>query len=287
MGPAPGATAPPLPKTVLGTTGIEVTRFGLGGEGVLRTYGREAAAVALIREALDRGVTYFESARAYAGSEDYYGAAFGARRREVFFATKSHARTAKEAARHLRESLERARTDWIDLWQMHDLRTGRDLEERFGPGGAMETFERARQEGSVRFLGITGHEDPAILERAMGMARFDSVLVPVNPAEPAHLPFSRSVIPRAAERGMWVVGMKTLARGMLPRLALGGAPDRFLRYALGTEGVDLIVVGCDGVEQLRENLRAVASGAPLSADERAALEDAVAPVARELLYYKP
>ncbi|HEU5360029.1 MAG TPA: aldo/keto reductase [Candidatus Deferrimicrobiaceae bacterium] len=277
----------PLPCATLGKTGVEVSRLGLGGEGILRTFGQEKKAAALIRAALDLGITYFESARAYAGSESYYGAALGTRRKEIFLATKSHARSASGAEQHLRESLSALRTDWIDLWQIHDLRTEEDMEALFGPRGAMETFARARQDGVVRFLGITGHENPAILERGMDSADFDAVLLPVNPAEPAHLPFHPTTVLRAAEKGMWVAGMKTLARGALPRLTPDGDPGPFLRYALGTEGVDVIVVGCDSGEQLAQNVRAV-EGAPAPApEERASLEAAVSPLARQLLYYKP
>lgn len=276
-----------LSKTSLGNTGIEVTRLGLGGEGILRTFGEEKAAVTLIRAALEMGITYFESARAYSGSEAYYGKALGERRKNVFLATKSHARGAAGATAHLRESLSNFGTDWIDLWQVHDLRTEEDLDRVFGPKGAMETFTRAKKEGTVRFIGITGHEEPEIVNRAMEWGRFDAVLLPVNPAEPAYLSFLSTTIPKAVEKGMWVVGMKTLARGMLPRLARDGDPGPFLRYALGTEGVSVIVVGCDDVRQLRQNIRAVEDAVPPSPAERAEIEAAVSPMARRLLYYKP
>jgi aryl-alcohol dehydrogenase-like predicted oxidoreductase len=239
-----------LSKTILGNTGIEVTRLGLGGEGILRTFGEENSAVALI-------------------------------------GTKSHARGAAGAAAHLRESLSNFGTDWIDLWQIHDLRTEEDLGRVFGPKGAMETFTRAKKEGTVRFIGITGHEEPEIVNRAMELGEFDAVLLPVNPAEPAYLSFHSTTIPRAVEKGMWVVGMKTLARGALPRLARDGDPGPFLRYALGTEGVSVIVVGCDDVRQLRQNIRAVEETVPPTPAERAEIEEAVSPIARRLLYYKP
>lgn len=277
----------PLPWVTLGRSDVEVTRLGLGGEGILRTFGQEKKAVAVIRAALDLGITYFESARAYAGSESYYGAALGTRRKEIFLATKSHERSAAGAERHLRESLSALRTDWIDLWQIHDLRTEEDLDALFGPKGAMEAFARAKRDGAVRFLGITGHENPAILERAMDQADFDAVLLPVNPAEPAHFPFQSATALRAAEKGMWVVGMKTLARGYLPLLRADGDPGPFLRYALGTEGVAVIVTGCDSVEQLTQNVRAVEDAPAPTPEERASLEAAVLPLARRLLYYKP
>jgi aryl-alcohol dehydrogenase-like predicted oxidoreductase len=279
-----------LPKCTLGKTGIEVARLGLGGEGILRTFGEEKAAEGLIRRALDLGLTYFESARAYSGSESYYGKALKGRREDVFLATKSHARSAAGARRHLAESLAALSTDRIDLWQVHDLRTEEDLSELFGPKGAMETFERARREGAVRFIGVTGHENPEILLKAIETAEFDAVLLPVNPAEPAYRPFMDTVIPKAVKRGMWVVGMKVLARGILPKLSSSGSPDLFLQYALSVKGVSLVVVGCDDVHQLKGNVEAVSalSGAPpMTAKERAELEEALSPVARRILYYQP
>src|SRR5512134_1758539 len=129
-----------IPKRTLGRTGAEVTILGLGGEGVLRTHGFERETYALINHALDLGVTYCESARAYDGSESYYGKALQERRSEVFLTSKSHARKKVSALAHLHETLRNMKTDHLDLWQVHDVRTGDDVEEIFGPGGAIEAF---------------------------------------------------------------------------------------------------------------------------------------------------
>src|SRR3954452_19345833 len=180
---------PPLPRRRLGKTGREVTLFGLGGEGVLRTVGREREAVAVINRALDQGVSYCDTAPAYAGSLDYYGAALGERRRQIFLASKTHDRTRDGSLRLLDESLKRLRTDHLDLWQLHDLRTMLDVERIFAPGGAIEALVQARAEGRVRSLGITGHHDPAILLEAMRRFDFDTVLVALNAADVHRLPF--------------------------------------------------------------------------------------------------
>src|SRR5829696_5448087 len=142
----------PMPRRALGRTGHEATLFGLGGEGVLRTHGREAEAVRVIHRALDQGVNYCDTAPAYAGSLDYYGAALGERRDEIFLASKTHDRTRQGSLRLLDESLRRLRTDHIDLWQLHDLRTMDDLERIFARGGALEALLEARSAGRVRFL---------------------------------------------------------------------------------------------------------------------------------------
>ena len=112
-----------LPKRPLGGTGHQATPFGLGGEGVLRTDGRTAEAVRVITRALDQGVNYFDTAPAYASSRDYYGAALGERRGEIFLASKTHDRTRDGSLRLLEDSLKRLRTDYLDLWQLHDLRS--------------------------------------------------------------------------------------------------------------------------------------------------------------------
>jgi len=108
-------------------------------------------------------------------------------------------------------------TDHLDLWQVHDMRTEEDLKEIFGPDGALEAFARAKQEGFVRFIGVTGHHDPSIIQRCIQDFDFDTVLIPVNPAEPAYKSFIDEVIPIAHRKGMGIVGMKTYFRGLRKR----------------------------------------------------------------------
>ncbi len=273
-----------IPKRKLGKTGVEVSRIGLGGEGVLRSFGREREAQALIDRALELGVNYLESARAYSGSEAYYGLSLRERRKEIFFATKAHERSSAGAWRQLHQSLRNLKTDWIDLWQVHDVRTEADLAEIFGPGGAIEAFDRAKREGLVRFVGVTGHQNPAILLKAFELYDFDTVLMPVNPAEAAWRSFPATVLPEARRRGMGIIGMKVLCHGLGPRIFRQPEVAPWVRYALAHE-LSTLVVGCDDPQQLQENV-AAALEAPLEKEECAALEAAVAPVARRLMYYK-
>jgi aryl-alcohol dehydrogenase-like predicted oxidoreductase len=270
----------------LGNTGIEVTCLGLGGEGVLRTFGRDREAADLINRAIDLGIGYFESARAYAGSEGYYGLALGQRRAEIFLASKSHARDRKGARAHLEETLASMDTDHLDLWQVHDVRTGDDVETIFGPGGAMETFEEARREGLARFIGVTAHHDPAILQRCIDLFDFDTVLVPVNPAEPARASFLEGLAPRAVEKGLGIVGMKAYIRGLGARVPSITTMEPLLRFAL-SHPVSTVVVGCDDVAQLEQNVRFAERFSPMSEEERRRLVRSFAPFAHELLYYKP
>ncbi len=117
-----------LPRRILGSTGEEVTALGLGGEGVLRTFGREEEAYRVIRAALDAGIRYFESARAYSGSEAYLGRGLQGFRDQIFLTSKSHGRSRAEAEEHLHTTLKNLQTDHLDLWQVHDVRS------RGGPG---------------------------------------------------------------------------------------------------------------------------------------------------------
>src|SRR4030042_1970288 len=151
-----------IPKRKLGKTGGDVTILGLGGEGVLRTHGYERAAYDLINRAIDLGINYFESARAYSGSESYYGQALRERRRDIFLTSKSHARDRKGAMDHLHETLQNMKTDHLDLWQVHDVRTDEEIDQIFGPNGAIEAFSEAKRKGLARFGGVPGPHDPLV-----------------------------------------------------------------------------------------------------------------------------
>ena len=275
----------PLPRRPLGRTGEAVTLFGLGGEGVLRTHGRETEAVRVIERALDAGVNYCDTAPAYASSMDYYGAALGARRREVFLASKTHDRTRDGSLRLLDDSLKRLRTDHLDLWQLHDLRTQDDLRQIFGKGGALEALLQARKEKRARFLGITGHHDPAILLDAMTRHDFDTVLVALNAADVHRLSFAKTVLPEAARRGMGVIAMKITAQGAL--LAPGALSIKeAMGYALSLPGVSTAVIGCRTPAEVDENARIASELASFDAGMLRELESRTQARSAEFTYYK-
>jgi aryl-alcohol dehydrogenase-like predicted oxidoreductase len=264
------------PRT-LGRTGAPLLPVSLGGEGILRTTGRMREAVPVILEALKLGVRYCDTAPAYQQSQDYYGEAFrqagpGARD-GVFLASKVHERTRDRALALLDDSLRRLNTDRLDLWQMHDLRFREDLDAIFGKGGAIEAAERARAEGRVRFIGLTGHHDPAILVEAMRRYPFDSVLCALNPADPRRAPFLSTVVAEARQRGMGVVGMKVMAAGTLLQDGVARAPE-LIRYAASV--CDTVIIGCSSVAEVRENFACNQGFEPLGAAEARALEARVA-----------
>lgn len=274
-----------MPKRKLGKTGIEVTIMGLGGEGILRTYGYDEEAYGLINRAIDLGINYFESARAYSGSESYYGLALRERRNEIFLTSKSHARDRDGALGHLQETLRNMGTDHLDLWQVHDVRTESDMDRIFGPGGAIQAFAEAKEKGWTRFIGVTGHHDSSILRRCVETYEFDTVLLPVNPAEPAHESFLDMVIPVAYEKGMGIIGMKVYFRGYAAKMPGFTGMEPYLRFAL-SQPISTVVIGCDDIQQLEENVNLARSFKVMSEEEMKDLVDHVSPYARELMYYK-
>ncbi|WKZ33442.1 MAG: aldo/keto reductase [Thermodesulfobacteriota bacterium] len=271
----------PIPKRKFGRTGAEVTILGLGGEGVLRTFGKEKEADALINAALDLGINYMESARAYSGSESYFGLSLRERRDKVFLASKSHARDKKGALEHLGETLRNMKTDYLDLWYIHDVRTPDDVSRIFAPGGALEAFIEARDKGLVKHIGVTGHQDPAVIKACLEAFDFDAVLVPVNPAEPFYKCFVDEIVPVASAKDTAIAGMKVYMKGLFQ------APKRLLlSYAL-TQPISTAVVGCDNTDQLTENAEAASAFQPLKLKEARRFSQMIEPYARQLMYYKP
>jgi predicted aldo/keto reductase-like oxidoreductase len=178
------------------------------------------------------------------------------------------------------------RTDYLDLWQVHDMRTRRDIETVFGPGGAIEAFLEARAQGKARFVGVTGHENPVIIRECLERFDFDTVLIPVNPAEPRRQSFLEHVVPLAREKGMGIIGMKVYLHGFAGRIPGYTGMEPFLRYAL-SQPLSTVVIGCDDLSQVEENVRHATAFEPMTGEEQRELEGWVAPHARQLMYYKP
>ncbi len=275
-----------LQRRALGSTGEQVTILGLGGEGVLRTFGYEEDAYRVINRALDLGINYCESARAYSGSESYYGKSLKERRNDIFLTSKSHARDKAGALSHLEETLANMQTDRLDLWQVHDVRTEDDVRQIFGPGGAIEAFAEAKQKGLARFVGVTGHHDPAIMLRCMEQFDFDTVLLPVNPAEPHYQSFLDLVVPSANAKGMGIIGMKVYFRGFAAKVPGVSTMEPFYRFAL-SQPIGTAVIGCDSVQQVEQNVQFAEKFEPMAEDEQHRFIEQIAPYARQLMYYKP
>jgi aryl-alcohol dehydrogenase-like predicted oxidoreductase len=271
-----------------GRNGPPITAVGLGGEGILRTHGKTEAARAVIREALEQGITYFDSARAYAGSQEYYGTIWSQNpelRNGVFQASKSASRDREGALADLEDTFAKMGTDRLDLWQIHDVRSETDLQRISGPGGALEAFLEAKASGKVRFIGVTGHQDPGILTRAVEEWPVDSVMIPVNPAEGALTGFLDSTLPLAREKGIAVIGMKVLGQSHYLQPEGGLTAELLIRYALAQE-IDVAIVGCSSPEEVKALAGVGRDPRPMSGEEQRTLVDAFRPHARRLAFYR-
>lgn len=277
-----------LPTRPFGASRAKVTWVGLGGEGVLRTYGYDAEANAVIQEATRQGIGYFDTARAYAGSEQYLGTFWKSNtgaREQVFHTSKTAERFRNEAYAELRRTLENLGTDYLDLWQIHDVRTASEMKAVAGPGGALEAFRQARDEGLVKHIGVTGHHDPEILTRCVEEWPLDSVLLPVNPVEATLGGFLTQTLPAAREKGMAIIGMKVLGGGNYIIPDNGITPPVLLRYAL-SQPVTCIIVGCASPAEVATLAEAARQFVPMDAAEQEALVRPFAPHASRLGFYR-
>ena len=277
-----------ITRRLFGKSGPAVTQVGLGGEGVLRTYGRSPEARAVIEQAAAQGITYFDSAQAYAGSQGYYGNFWRSHaqlRAGIFQTSKSAARDYQGAKADLAESLQIMDLESLDLWQIHDVRTRQDVEDIEGPGGALQAFVQAKDVGLVRFLGVTGHHAPRILEHAVKSWPVDAVLMPVNPAEAVLGGFLDRVMAAAKDRGLAVIGMKVLGASHYISPEDGVTAELLLRFALSRE-ICTAIVGCASPGEVQTLAQAGREFQPLAAEEEMKLRELFRPHARRLAYYR-
>jgi uncharacterized protein len=279
----------PIPLRPLGKTGAKVSAIGLGGHhlGDPKSYDE---CERIVHEAIDAGVTFFDNCWEYHNgrSEEWAGRAIASsgKRKDLFLMTKvcTHGRQAPMALEMLDESLRRLKTDYLDLWQIHGVAFDNDPELAAAKGGVLEALDRAKREGKVRFVGLTGHKDPSIHLRMIETGYpFDTVQMPLNCFDAGFRSFERRVLPELARRGIAALGMKSMGGGGNAILAGVVTAEEALRYALSLP-VAAVVSGIDGLEVLRQNL-AVASGfVPMTAAEMDALRARVAGVAGDGRY---
>jgi len=189
-------------------------------------------------------------------------------RQKVFLMTKLDGQTKAAAAAQLEQSLRRLETDCIDLVQMHEIIRHEDPERIFAPGGAIEALLEAREAGKLRFIGFTGHKDPAIHLKMLHHRDFawDSVQMPLNCFDAHFRSFEALVLPELIQRAIGVLGMKPLAGGRLLQSGAVSAPE-CLRYALSLPA-SVVITGCESLENLEQALRVGRDFRPLSDEER-------------------
>jgi aryl-alcohol dehydrogenase-like predicted oxidoreductase len=278
----------PLQARLFGKGGPPVTLVGLGGEGILRTHGQHARAQEVIEEAASQGITYFDSARAYDGSERYLGRFWEGRpdlRARVFQTSKTGQRDYAGAWADLETSLANLHTGHLDLWQIHDLRSWEEVKVIEAPSGALDAFREARKQGRVRHIGVTGHHDPAVLTHAVENWPVDSVLLPVNPIEGILGGFLDGTLPAAEEKGIAIIGMKVLGAGNYLAPKAGITAELLIRYALSWP-VTLVIVGCSSPLEVLTLASLGRDFVPLPPEGCRVMEERFAPYARDLAYYR-
>jgi len=261
----------PLPMANLGKTGMRITRITLGGAHM--RFGSEANALAIIRRALDLGINMFDSAHKYNNGESdaCYGKVItGAVRQRVFLMSKAHLRTRDEAARQLDETLRAMRTDYLDLWQCHEVSTHDEVDRIFAPAGALEAFVKARQQGKVRHIGFSGHADPTVhLRMLAGFDGWETVQHPVNLVDPHYLSFIDNVLPKVRAKGLGLLAMKCNAMGGIGKNHIATYAE-CLRFTL-SQDVDTVVSGATTVGELEQNVATVKAFHKLSPQEQSML----------------
>jgi uncharacterized protein len=318
---SPRATAlPPLPtnpKTLdamptrnLGKTGYKVGIFSLGGQAALEKPNNFDVAVPIIERALDLGVNYIDTSSIYGGperwSEQYVGRVMKSRRQEAFLATKTKERTRDGSLRMIEKSLTLLNTDHVDLWQLHDIGLPQDVEAIFAPGGAMQALIEMQQQKVVRFLGVTGHYRPEALIDAVNRHPFDTILMALNAADTHIHSFSDQLLPLVVEKQMGIIGMKVPARG---RLLTGWTPPplekqqhmwegsaiatrtgvmnmRDAMYFTLSHPVSTVIIGCDSIAQLEENVQLAQTFTPLSQSQMVSLNELAEPFAKQSLFFR-
>lgn len=243
----------------LGTTGLKVNPVGFGGIPIQRLSREDSDC--LIEKAITSGIHFFDSSRIYSDSEEKFGRIFSAYRDQVIVATKSYSREKDLILKDIETSLEKFQTDYIELYQCHNVSSIDILNKVLGKNGALEGLIQARDRGLIGHIGITGHK-PWVIMEALNKFDFETIQIPFNFIETASL---EKLIPLAKRKKIGIIGMKPVAGGAFRNVILN---FRFILHS----GVDVIIPGMDHPDQIDENLGVLERLSPLEGDEIALLE---------------
>lgn len=251
-----------IPKRKFGKTGVEVTILGLGGARV-GNMADEEEAIRVIRHARELGINFFDNAAAgaYGLGQRRYGAAFGKDNKDLFYTTKTRNRSYTQAELDLNQSLNHYKRDYIDLYQVHNVINEEDIDFAFGPRGVMEMIEKAKRDGKIRFIGFTGHTNPHVLRKMMGMYDWDTVLMPLSVTDGARKNFSfeHQTLPTAVEQNLGIQAMKTTGVGAIEGQGVSTLEES-LSYVWSLP-VHTAILGCTTIEQLETDAKiAIAAG---------------------------
>jgi len=248
-----------MKKRRLGRTGLEVTPISFGALPLQRCTMEEAGEV--LHAALDAGINFVDTARAYTDSEEKIGRHISQRRSEYYLASKSMARDRAGMAKDIDLSLSLLKTNYIDLYQVHNIKTRESLEAVLAPGGALEALKEAQAAGKIGHIGITGHSVEMLIE-ALKTNEFSTVQVPFNCVEPKAL---EELFPLANKLDIGKICMKPLGGGQITHIELA------LRYLL-EQDISVAIPGMDEVAHIHQNLAPALDFRPLTAAERIELQ---------------
>jgi uncharacterized protein len=267
-----------IPRRPFGRYDETVSAMALGGYH-LGTLDTEKEAARIVHEAVDAGLDFMDNAWEYneGKSEDWMGKALVGRRDKVFLMSKvcTHGRDKKVAMRQLKQSLRRLRTDYLDLWQVHECVYWNDPDLHFMRGGVIEALDEAKRSGMVRYVGFTGHKHPDIHLRMMSHDYpFDAAQMPLNPFDGTFRSFLGHVVPECIRRGIAVIGMKALGGDGSSVKKRAVTAEEAYRYAMSLP-VTTIVAGIDSMKILRQNLKIARGFTPMSSAMQRGLERGV------------
>lgn len=259
----------------LGSTGERVSAIGIGGAHLARPSEQEA--IRIVRSALDRGITFLDNCWDYSNGECERRMGMALRdgyRKKAFLMTKFDGRTRDAAAQQIDQSLQRLQTDHVDLIQYHENIRLDDPDRFFAAGGALEAVEAAKKAGKVRHIGFTGHKDPYVHLRMLQEAKarnfhFDSCQMPLNPMDAHFRSFADEVVPRLVAEGIGVLGMKSMASGIILQ-SHTVIPLECLHYALNLP-TSVVITGCDSMKILDQAFEAARTFHPMDEAEVAAI----------------
>ena len=257
----------------LGNTGEKVSAIGVGGWHLGLSHVDEELAIRIVRSAIDRGINFLDNCWDYNEglSETRMGKALrDGYREKAFVMTKIDGRTKQEATKQLDESLERLQVDYIDLVQHHEIIRFEDPHRIFAEDGANAALVEARQAGKLRYIGFTGHKDPRVHLYMLEVAeqhefKFDAVQMPLNLMDAHYRSFSREVVPELVRQNIGILGMKSMANGILLK-SNTVTPIECLHYALNLP-TSVVITGIDSLEILDQAFEAVRTFHPLNKEE--------------------
>ena len=243
---------------ILGKSGLKISRLGFGGIPIQRIEAGDTKP--LMRQLLEAGVNYIDTARGYTVSESYLGEALEGIREHFVLATKSMARDKEGMAKDIDISLANLKTDYIDLYQIHNP-TPADIDKVIAPGGALEALMEAKAAGKIGHIGITLHTYP-LFEKALEMDWVETIMFPYNIVETQ----GEDLIAKCTEKNIGFICMKPLAGGAIEDATLA------LRFIAANDNVTVVIPGMAAPEEIAQNIAAVCDTTPLSDEEKEAME---------------